>query len=254
MIGVQAATIAAWAAVATVVIYVGLFLYARRQVAEARQLREEQTRPFIVVEFVPDFLITFRVRNIGATLARNVKVTWDQWPAVSRSFAAYNLWKSPQGSVLFDTGIPCLSPGQEIATHFDHFPNRVKEGLPMTYRVTVDYDNFALTGKERRHYQLAYVLDLDLYKDLRASRRRGMHELVQEVQGIKDLMDRWTDTGTRGLRVASYDRDRYVARENRPMHIDRIRQVYRSDRLRGVWTYFICEFRRQHGLHGWGEM
>jgi hypothetical protein len=54
--GVQAsatnwAAIAALAAWATVAIYIILGLFAWRQVREARKLREEQARPFVIVDF-----------------------------------------------------------------------------------------------------------------------------------------------------------------------------------------------------------
>lgn len=100
---------AAWssavAALLTFLIYVVLAFYAKSQIneakklranqaadadrraEEARELRRQQARPFVVAEMVPDFIITFRVRNVGQTLARNVRITWDVFPSVTGNFA-----------------------------------------------------------------------------------------------------------------------------------------------------------------------
>src|SRR5207302_1267571 len=114
------ATIGIWV---TAAIYLGVLVYAKRAVREARQLRQQQLRPFVVPEFLPDFLITFRVKNYGQTMARNVRFRWDPFP--QSTFNDDPVWDGPENSVLFSTGIPCMSPGQELTTLFDHFPNRV---------------------------------------------------------------------------------------------------------------------------------
>lgn len=70
-----------WTDVAQVVL-VGLQLVllgiaafvATRQVREARRLREDQARPFIVADFdVRDHLIFLTVSNVGTSLAREVR-------------------------------------------------------------------------------------------------------------------------------------------------------------------------------------
>src|SRR5437588_12571653 len=75
-----------WSALAawlTVAVYLVIAVFALRQVREARRLREEQARPFVVAEFVPGFLIKFRVRNVGQTVARNVRISWPNFPTVT---------------------------------------------------------------------------------------------------------------------------------------------------------------------------
>ena len=53
------------------VIMLGLFAW--RQVREARKLRVEQARPFVIVDFEPGFLVYLTVENLGRTMAREVR-------------------------------------------------------------------------------------------------------------------------------------------------------------------------------------
>ncbi len=59
-------------------IYVVIGLFAWRQVHEARKLREEQARPFVIVDFEPDFLVYLTVQNLGGTMARDVIIQFDK--------------------------------------------------------------------------------------------------------------------------------------------------------------------------------
>jgi hypothetical protein len=48
---------------------------AWRQVREARRLREQQTRPFVVIDFevAQNAIVFLPISNIGTTLARDVR-------------------------------------------------------------------------------------------------------------------------------------------------------------------------------------
>jgi hypothetical protein len=61
----------ALAAVGQLVVLVAAALFARAQVREARELRAEQARPFVVVDFELDRrpLINLVVANLGKTMA-----------------------------------------------------------------------------------------------------------------------------------------------------------------------------------------
>lgn len=72
------ATVTAWAAWATVAVYVVLGIFAWIQVLQARRLREEQARPFVIVDFEPGFLVYLTVENIGRTMARDVSIRFDK--------------------------------------------------------------------------------------------------------------------------------------------------------------------------------
>jgi hypothetical protein len=78
------AAVTAWAAWATVAVYVVLGIFAWIQVLQARRLREEQARPFVIVDFEPGFLVYLTVENIGRTMARDVTIRFDK-PLASTS-------------------------------------------------------------------------------------------------------------------------------------------------------------------------
>jgi hypothetical protein len=174
-------TAEAWSAIgvwATVAVYAGVLGYAIRQVREARQLREQQLRPFVVAEFVPGTLITFRVKNYGQTMARNVRLRWDPWPETT--FSDDPVWQSPEKSVLFSAGIPFLPPGQAVTTLFDHFPARVGANLRLRETIFVDYE--ATDG--RAFTDERYDLDLELFMGLRHVGRKELHDVATTLDEI----------------------------------------------------------------------
>ena len=54
---------------------IGLLSYAALQLRHAREVRDDQTRPYIIVDFsFRSVLVELSVKNIGQTPARNVRV------------------------------------------------------------------------------------------------------------------------------------------------------------------------------------
>lgn len=238
---------ATWAAAGvwlTLAVYTAIAFFAFRQVSEARALREEQARPFVVAEFVPGIIISFRVQNLGRTLARNVRLTWDEFPQVTSQFRDDPAWQSPAGSVLFSDGIPVLAPGQVVETLFDHFPQRTEDDLPMQHRITVSYVSF--DGK--RSYADAFDLDLKLFMGLRHIDRKDVHDVAQTLGKIESTLGRWSD-GLHALRVNASDRNRLHAREERPWRITRARKTLREDGWAAMIQAQWSDFRRRHGLY-----
>lgn len=161
--------VSAWAAVATALIYVGLGVFAWRQLREARrlrqeqaqltreswaeqarltresqaeqarhaqELREEQARPFVIVDFDPiGMLFLLVIENVGRTMARNVVVRFDK-PLSSTIKRAREL----DEAVLFREPIPSLPPGKRLSVPLDVLHARLEQGLPMTYEVTLRYE------------------------------------------------------------------------------------------------------------------
>src|SRR6266536_2406867 len=101
--------VAAWAAWATVGIYIVIGLFAWRQVHEARRLREEQARPFVIVDFEPGFLVYLTVENLGRTMAREVTIDFDKALETTLD-RPRELDETP----LFREPIPALPPGKKI--------------------------------------------------------------------------------------------------------------------------------------------
>ncbi len=263
--GEWAAWVAAVAVSLTFLIYVVLAFYARGQINEAkrlrahqvadaerraeegRELRREQVRPFVVAEMVPDFIITFRVRNVGQTLARNVRVTWEAFPTVTENFAKDPVWTGPDASVLFRDGIPFLPPGQEVSTLFDHFPDRIDKGLDMQFKVTVTYEDF----NESNRYEETFALDLDLYRGLRHISRKDIHDAAKELKRMADSIQKWTDTSGRGLKVAASNRDRVVAAEHRSIQLTQFLQKRDKAGLRAATLDLFDDWRERHGWKPW---
>jgi hypothetical protein len=173
-------------------------LYAKGQLAELRESREETTRPFVVVDFDAwQTLIYLKVNNVGQSIARNVtfefstplESTWDG----KKGGGEYRLAELE----MFAAGIPSLPPGKEHSTIFDQFPDRLPAGLPKRYEVEVDYE-----GPKGRRYTDRQVLSLDHYIGLVRVDRKGLHELSTTLDKIRREIERWGASGG-GLRVAN---------------------------------------------------
>lgn len=200
---------AAWqAAAAWVAIIVAVFVagpIALTQALEARRLRKEQSRPYVIVDFeFRGFLIYIAIRNIGTTIARDVVIKFDQ--PLSSSTDTVKIAKSP----LFTKPIPMIAPNRKIAILLDSFPARAKHGgHPMQYSVESRYHDTIGESYE----DPPYPLDLPIYADT-SIEPKGLPDLVKEVKIMRREFAKWTD-GLRGLRVFTEDRRSYMARQDR---------------------------------------
>lgn len=198
---------AAWSALAagvTVLVLIVAAGIALWQAQEARRLREEQSRPFVTIDFeVPSAsLVNLVIQNVGKTVARDVTFEFDQPP----TRALEKMHSQEEGtpfaeSLLLTRGIPTLPPGKEINTLFDSFIHRKKEEFPDSYTVTVRYRDHA----SKRKFEDVYVLDIGFYRGLGFLTVKGMHELVKEVENLRKELHKWTGHG--GLNVLTRNRD-----------------------------------------------
>lgn len=210
-IGVAAPDFAAWspatwsalAAWTTALILVVTARNALSQVREARRLREEQSRPFVTIDFeVPSAsLVNLVIQNVGKTVARDVTFEFDQAPqrALERDRAEGGTTFAE--SLLLTRGIPSLPPGKVVTTFFDSFLQRKEEEFPDSYTVTVRYSDHAL----KQTFEDVYVLDLGFYRGLAFLTTHGVHDLVKEVEKVRKELHKWTGQG--GLNVLTRDRD-----------------------------------------------
>jgi hypothetical protein len=161
------------------------------QVRHGRQVREDQTRPYVIVDFeFQGMLVMIAVRNIGTTPAREVRIGFD--PPLQSP-----LEDSPMDFAVFSEGIPMLAPGRAIRLAFgtgpQFFPDE-GEGVPLRYEARVQYTN--LEGK--RYEDPPLILDLLPFKHS-AVDREDLHQIYQNLKDIKNLMKSWTSE--RRLRV-----------------------------------------------------
>lgn len=130
-----------WPEVATVaivalqlVVLVAAAVVGWNQVREARRLREQQSRPFVVIDFdiergVETYL---EVANLGNSLARDV--TFEITPPLKSSIDV-----QVEKFKMLDEGIATLAPGKRYRTFFDTGFQRTGSDLPLTYKVIVRY-------------------------------------------------------------------------------------------------------------------
>lgn len=166
-------------------------VYGRRQLIEARELREAQTRPFVVIDLGSSAhtLFDLVVKNIGPTLARDVHFEFD--PPIKSTDDDLD----PNKIKMFRDGISTLAPGREIRTLFDKGPARHRSDLPDTYEVTVTYAD--QTGKRR--YVEKIDLDFGLYWDRLTVNRRDVHDLHKQLETIAKEIGTWRPNLGRGL-------------------------------------------------------
>jgi hypothetical protein len=206
--------VAALAACATVLIYIVIGLFAWRQVREARKLREEQARPFVIVDFEPGFLVYLTVENLGRTMAREVSIHFDK-PLETTLTGRREIDETP----LFREPIPTLPPGKKIRVLFDQAPARLDAGLPLTYDVELRYQG--PTGK--KEWKHPYRLDLGMYVGSQLP-PKGIPELVTEVEALREEIKRWRGSGGTGLRTHVVDQRRLDKIDRRRMNVRILRQ------------------------------
>lgn len=181
-----------WVLVAQLVILSVAAVVAWWQVGEARRLREQQSRPFVVIDFEVDGVLIFLViSNLGTTLARDVRFTIDP-PLTS---AIENRLSDLK---ILQEGAPTLAPGKVIRTLFDTGIQRKPENLPDTYRVVARYAD----QERRRTFEETMDLDLGIYWNLSTIERKEVHDIHKTLVEIRDVLKKWT-SGSGALRRVS---------------------------------------------------
>lgn len=220
------AYVAALAQVGTFVIALVAAAFAWRQVREARKTREAQSQPFVVVDIVPGKLwanrLTLVVENIGSTLARNVKLTFN--PPLSSSFDDNAIAKS----LLIREGISVLPPGRRIETLFDYTHDRLEHKLPMRYEVTVQFADHRGKAEE----SLPYVLDMEYIYDLELEGEKSLHNVANSLDKIRLQMEAWRSSRGHGLEVWTRDVEKDIADEQWQYALTGMRRSVAHPRLR----------------------
>ena len=178
---------ASWSAMAAwmnVGILLVAALFAWWQVREARKLRGDQARPFVVIDFEPEPYSPFVdlvIENLGKTVARNVRFSFDR-PLEASTKHQGSLSDMP----LLKDGISTFPPGKRISSFFDSWLDRKDEHADR-YTVTINYEDDRHNRFEERH-----VLDLTIYKGLSQIRRKGLHDISKTLESIQSEVAKWT--------------------------------------------------------------
>lgn len=175
-------------------------LYAKGQLAEFRESREQTTRPFVVIDLETwQTIATLKIKNIGQTIARNVRLSFS--PTLTSTFdgqmggGSYHLIEID----MLANGIPSLAPGRELSTLFDQVPQRLEAGLPNRYEVKLTYE-----GPNGKNWTDDQVLSLDTHIGLTRVERKGAHEIAKSLAEIAREVKRWSAFGGgSGLRIVT---------------------------------------------------
>lgn len=174
-------------------------VYARRQVNEARRTREDQTRPYIVVDAeisqASRIHIDLVIRNVGATAARNVRLEFT--PPLETSMNDLDL----TDSVLINEGVKTMPPGREIRALMDQGPSRLKAKLPNRYDVIVRYEDL----KGRAQPELRFVLDLEYLYGITTLGVKTTHDAARALEGIYRILDKSQERGRMAVGVTNLD-------------------------------------------------
>ena len=144
---------------------------------EMKIARDNESAPNIVVYFdmpAGNWLIYLIVKNIGKSVANNVKLEFEPKLKTSRG---ENINDIP----LIKNGISSIPPSHEIKTIFDTTIDYINnDELPLNYSAKISYSG-GIHDEVRLSEQ---ILDLSVYKGLSFIDKKGMHELVKEIESI----------------------------------------------------------------------
>jgi hypothetical protein len=173
----------------TMAVAIAAAAIAYKTVGEARRLREDQARPFVTVTLEPSgvsrHFLDLVVRNLGTTVAHEVRFSFDQPLRSTNDEFGYAI-----GGVKFlHDGISTLAPGAEYRVMFDSIPARHEANqrggsLPDSYVVTVSYNS--RNGKPLPPEE--YVLDSALSRGAPYAQEFKVHDLVTEVAKLRETL------------------------------------------------------------------
>jgi hypothetical protein len=185
------------ASVGTLLVALAATLIARRQLIQARELREEEAAPFVNVDVMPGargWMLDLVIENIGKTLARDVCITFDP-PLVTTLDDEDD--QLADWSPLKD-GVRTLAPGRRLTSIFDSALQRHESDLPRQYEVTVAYTD----SRGRHQPTLQQTIDLNPIYGRTYSHEKGLPELVAELAKVRSAIEPITK---KRLRVQTYD-------------------------------------------------
>ena len=173
-------------------------LVAWRQVGEARRLREEQARPFVIIDLqVFSTIAEFKITNIGATIARDVRFEFT--PELASTFDGATFEMPLAETALFKRGLPSLPPGKEITTLFDQLPTRFATELPDDYEVRISYSD-----PLGHRYAETMTVGMSALRDLTRINRKTIDDIHKQLENMVKEMKKWTNV-TSALKVMTPD-------------------------------------------------
>lgn len=187
---------AAWAAFgvwAQALIIAVSAVFVLGQVREARRLREEQSRPFVVASITVEqtSLLMITVENIGTSPAFDVELDPVPTPDLLHGEKALGMLRRTT---------PVLPPGHRIRTYWNNGFTILDDDYehPQAFRMAVTYHNGRGGDEHRVWGPEHYVLDALSFAG-RAGDLKGLHEAAKALETVATTMATWTSS--RPLRV-----------------------------------------------------
>ena len=157
---------------------------AARQTKITAQQQEDAVRPVVIAQIEESQgnweYLDFCVRNYGAGPAYHVKVTFDEYPELSKEMIGHEFWKAK----FLSQEIPVLAPGQTIHTFADAASLR-EEQKPLAGTGSGTLEYFSKTDEK---YSEKFHIDIDLLRGTSRIVREGVHDISKTLKDIKKDM------------------------------------------------------------------
>ena len=151
--------------------------------------------PFVVmdVDYMASSLLFLFIKNIGTSLARDVRIAVDPPLTTSLDFDMGAI------KMLGDDGIPTLAPGKELRTLFDMGFRRHEAGLPLLYSVTITYTD----DRGDRRFSESTFLDIEQYTHMRFVERKDIHNVYKAMEKMQRTFEQVDVQRVGGLQTIS---------------------------------------------------
>ncbi|MFG2047960.1 hypothetical protein ACGFIW_11105 [Micromonospora sp. NPDC048935] len=156
---------------------------AFHQVKEARNLREAQAQPFVVIDFEPTRgvghpFMDLVIKNVGQTMARDVRFKFSPG-LVSTLYEDPSAPSRLSDLTVFASGIASIPPGREYRILFDKMPDRFADPqMPRQYETVISFSDYKGVPQE----PLTQILDLDVYFSALVISEYGTHHIAKTLR------------------------------------------------------------------------
>lgn len=171
---------------------------AESTLREMRDSRDQEIAPYVVTYFdviVDKNLIYFVIKNIGKSMAVNVKLEFD--PPLPHGKISSNIER-----VLINGGIPSLPPSYEIRTIFDVFTEYVRSGSQLKYILTTTYYG-GISPVQRK---ATYTQDISSYRGVTSVHEANTGDIVTQLKKIVNANTQ-INSALQRLAISSQDHD-----------------------------------------------
>ncbi|MEN6644883.1 MAG: hypothetical protein ABFE08_20790 [Armatimonadia bacterium] len=148
-------------------------------VQEMKRARILQSRPYIVIHAEYDGLWELIIANRGHSAARDVRLSVEPPLKLFDNLDFVD-------SVVGQQGIPYMAPGTEIRMLMTVPRGLFAEAPSPLLLWTLASDYADEIGSPASKYHEEYVIDLNIYGDIRSINRKNIHDIGKTLEGIYD--------------------------------------------------------------------